>query len=230
LEERLDQLEQMEPDSAISPPSSPVFAREDTSITTSSQAQQRTDGLQKRRRSSAHHFASEQSEVARVAAALESGRSLDAYQMQAFKQIIKSEVDSLNEDLKGKATSDAHVYPHNLTLSNFADWTCLPTLVYELEYPRQEKINWLYVAEKTAATFGCIGVMMVVSQAYLYPPMVETVRMKEAGITLEQRMQELPWILSDMLFPLLLEQLLTWYVIWVSLTTHDLPVQLFNAD
>lgn len=38
--------------------------------------------------------------------------------------------------------------------------------------------------------------------------------MKEAGMTLQQRWQEFPWILSDMLFPLLLEQLLTWYVIW----------------
>ncbi|KAL9087262.1 MAG: hypothetical protein Q9165_006756 [Trypethelium subeluteriae] len=214
LEEKLDQLEDMEPDSAASPPISPTFRKQNTSISTSSSVDHKTNDLHKRRRSSGHHFSSEKSEVAGVAAALESGRSLDLNQMRAFKEIIKAEIDSLNEELKGKASSEANTYPKNLTLSNFADWTCLPTLVYELEYPRQDKINWWYVAEKTAATFGCIGVMMVISQAYLYPPMTETVRMKEAGVTMQQRMEEFPWILGDMLFPLLLEQLLTWYVIW----------------
>lgn len=101
-----------------------------------------------------------------------------------------------------------------ITRQNFADWTVLPTLVYELEYPRQEKINWWYVAEKSAATFGVIGVMMVISQAYIYPPVERTVRMKEAGMTVQERWAEFPYICSDMLFPLLIEQLLTWYVIW----------------
>lgn len=209
-------MEEMEPDSATSPPSSPTFYKSDHATTTSSQTGNQMQSLQKRRRSSGHQLFTEKSEVASVAAAIESGRPLDMNQMHAFKEIIKAEIDSLREDLKGKATSEANAYPNNLTIYNFADWTCLPTLVYELEYPRQNKINWWYVVEKTAATFGCIGVMMVISQAYLYPPMAETVRMKEAGVTLEQRMQEFPWILSDMLFPLLLEQLLTWYVIWVS--------------
>ncbi|KAG9546042.1 acyl-CoA/sterol acyltransferase, partial [Aureobasidium melanogenum] len=40
------------------------------------------------------------------------------------------------------------------------------------------------------------------------------VRMKEAGMSLEDRARQMPWIVSDMLFPLLLEQLLSWYVIW----------------
>jgi sterol O-acyltransferase len=41
-----------------------------------------------------------------------------------------------------------------------------------------------------------------------------TVQMKEQGMSLEQRWKEFPWIVGDMLFPLLLEQLMTWYVIW----------------
>ena len=211
----------MEPDPNISPPISPTITRQDTSNTTSSQGKPNDGGLYKRRRSSGHHLSTEESEVANVAATIASGRSLDINQMHAFKEIIKTEIDSLSEELRGKAINEANIYPNNLNLYNFADWTCLPTLVYELEYPRQEKIRWWYVVEKTAATFGCIGVMMVISQAYLYPPMAETVRMKEAGVTFEQRMEEFPWILSDMLFPLLLEQLLTWYVIWVSLATSE---------
>ena len=228
LEEKLEQLEELEPDSAISPPSSPTFNQQSTASTTSSQVGNKTHRLHKRRRSSGHTLSTEKSEVAAVAAAIESGRPLDTNQMHAFKDIIKVEIDSLREDLKGKASGEANAYPNNLTLYNFADWTCLPTLVYELEYPRQDKINWWYVVEKTAATFGCIGVMMVISQAYLYPPILETVKMKEAGVTLEQRVQEFPWVLSDMLFPLLLEQLLTWYVIWVS--TRDCPHTRISTD
>jgi sterol O-acyltransferase len=38
--------------------------------------------------------------------------------------------------------------------------------------------------------------------------------MKEAGMTFEDQLREFPWVVSDLLFPLLLEQLLAWYVIW----------------
>jgi len=152
--------------------------------------------------------------VANVATAMESGESLDTDQMQAFERIIQAEIAGLDVELRGKCLSGDNAYPKNLNIRNFADWTCLPTLVYELEYPRQDQINWWYVAEKTAATFGTIGVMMVISQAYIYPSVAETVRMKEAGMSLQERWNELPWLVSDMLFPLLLEQLLSWYVIW----------------
>ncbi|KAF2218626.1 hypothetical protein BDZ85DRAFT_286174 [Elsinoe ampelina] len=154
------------------------------------------------------------SDVARVAKAIESGNPLNDDQMEAFERVMLAEIDVLTTELKGKNASGSNAYPKNLTWTNFADWTCLPTLVYELEYPRQERINWWYVAEKSAATFGCIGVMMVISQAYIYPPVARSVRMKEAGVPLRDRANELPWLASDMLFPLLLEQLLTWYVIW----------------
>jgi len=163
---------------------------------------------------SSTNLETEQSQISSIASAIESGHPLDANQLQAFSQVIRSEISSLTSELNGKCTSGTNSYPHNLTLSNWADWICLPTLVYELEYPRQESRNWWYVAEKTAATFGVIWVMMVISQAYIYPAVLETVRMKDAGMTLAQRWREFPWIMSDMLFPLLLEQLLSWYVIW----------------
>jgi hypothetical protein len=70
------------------------------------------------------------------------------------------------------------------------------------------------VAEKTAACFGSIWVMIVVSQAYIYPLVIRTLELKAAGMPLEQRIREYPVVCMDMLFPLLLEQLLTWYVIW----------------
>lgn len=162
------------------------------------------------------NLVTEQSDVATVASAIESGRPFDLAQLQAFESVIKAEISDLNKQLDGKMPSPEKInsYPHNLRLGNFAEFICLPTLVYELDYPRQEETNWWYVAEKTAATFGVLGVMMVVSQGFIYPAVARTVAMKEAGMPLDERWKEFPFIVSEMLFPLLIEQLLTWYVIW----------------
>lgn len=221
LQSKLKQLEEMEP--ADSAPNSPIGAipslqRPFSSSSMDLGSRGKEDSLKKRRRSmgprTSTNFGIEKSDVAHVASAIESGKPLDSNEMQAFARVINAEVEDLTKELNGKSTTGKTAYPKNLTLYNFAEWTCLPTLVYELEYPRQEKINWWYVAEKSLATFGVIGVMMVISQAYIYPPVEKTIRMKEAGMTVQERWKEFPWILSDMLFPLLLEQLLTWYVIW----------------
>jgi sterol O-acyltransferase len=160
---------------------------------------------------------SEASDVASVGQAIEAGKPLDEEQIQASRRVLNTEITILDEELRGKCTTTDNVYPNNLTLYNFVEWTCLPTLVYDLEYPRQERVNWWYVAEKSAATLGVIWVMIIISQAYIYPVVVETVRLKDAGMSLDERWKEFPWVVSDMLFPMLLEQLLSWYVIWECL-------------
>jgi sterol O-acyltransferase len=152
----------------------------------------------------------EDTQVGSVASAIESGDSLDLDQIQAFERIIKWEIDELSEELKGKSTTPAGAYPKNLTVKNWAEYIVFPTLVYELEYPRQDSINWFYVAEKTLATFGSLGVMVVVSQAFIYPVVMHTVQMREEGLTLAERLHEFPWVLSDLLFPFMMEYLLTW--------------------
>jgi sterol O-acyltransferase len=163
------------------------------------------------------NLSSEVSEIASIGQAIEAGESLDAEQIQTFHRVLNTEITILDEELRGKCTTTDNVYPNNLTLYNFIEWTCLPTLVYDLEYPRQEHVNWWYVAEKSAATLGVIWVMIIISQAYIYPVVVETVRLKDAGMSLDERWKEFPWVVSDMLFPMLLEQLLSWYVIWECL-------------
>ncbi|KAH7091281.1 MBOAT, membrane-bound O-acyltransferase family-domain-containing protein [Paraphoma chrysanthemicola] len=163
------------------------------------------------------NLSNEVSDIASIGHAIEAQRPLDAEQIQAFRGVLNTEITILDEELRGKCTTTDNVYPNNLTVYNFVEWACLPTLVYDLEYPRQERVNWWYVAEKSAATLGIIWVMIILSQAYIYPVVVETVRQKEAGMSLDQRWKEFPWVVSDMLFPMLLEQLLSWYVIWECL-------------
>ncbi|KAF2402182.1 hypothetical protein EJ06DRAFT_554865 [Trichodelitschia bisporula] len=206
LEQKLAQLEDMQP--TVLSPSSPTTSPSSPAIPPSS------PDLDKQKSNTTTNLKKEHSEIAAIAAAIDSGQPLDEDQMEAFSSAIQAEILRLDEELIGKCTNQDNRYPRNLTLANWADWTCLPTLVYELEYPRQDSINWWYVAEKSAATFGVIWIMMVVSQAYIYPHVVRTVRMKDAGMTFQERWVEFPWVVSDLIFPLLLEQLLTWYVIW----------------
>lgn len=173
------------------------------------------------------NLSQEHSEVASIGLAIEAKAPLVAEQIQTFHQVLSTEITILDEELRGKCTTTDNVYPNNLTLYNFIEWTCLPTLVYDLEYPRQERRNWWYIAEKSAATLGVIWVMIIISQAYIYPVVIETVKHKEAGMSLEERWKEFPWVVSDMLFPMLLEQLLSWYVIWECLLNVLAELTLF---
>jgi sterol O-acyltransferase len=148
------------------------------------------------------------SNLAKVAEAIESGEPLDIDQIQTFERIIKWEIDALTADLKGKSTTSGNVYPTNLTIANHYEYIVLPTLVYELEYPRSDKINWYYVAEKGIAVFGVLGIMNMVGQSLIYPVVVRTIEMKDAGMSLQQRLELFPWILSDLIFPFMMEYMM----------------------
>ncbi|ORY12642.1 MBOAT, membrane-bound O-acyltransferase family-domain-containing protein [Clohesyomyces aquaticus] len=219
LEQKLEQLEEMEAQETPGD-TSPTPPTEEAISATGMDGASPSTKLHHRRSIGPKYstnFSKEQSEIATMAKAIEAREPLNAEQIQAFTRGLETEITILDEELRGKCTTTGNCYPNNLTLPNFIDWTCLPTLVYELEYPRQDHINWWYVAEKAAATLGVIWIMIIISQAYIYPVVIEVVRQKEAGLTLDQRWKELPWVVSDMLFPLLLEQLLAWYVIWECL-------------
>ncbi|KAJ5503092.1 hypothetical protein N7463_005966 [Penicillium fimorum] len=139
---------------------------------------------------------------------------LNPNQVKSIRELLEQEIEVLSEGLKGRCSLTNNHYPRNLTIRNICDFMTLPTLVYELEYPRTKKIDWLYVAEKTLATFSIIVVMIAVSQSWIYPVVMHTVRMKEEGMTAQQRLREFPWVLGDLLFPFMMEYLLAFYVIW----------------
>lgn len=144
--------------------------------------------------------------------AIESDEALDLEQIQSFESIIKSEIYALTVDLQGKATNPANAYPHNLSLKKHYEFTLLPTLVYELEYPRTDKIDWRYVIEKAAATAGVLFIMQLVSQTFIYPVVMHSVRMKEKGMPVQERVAHFPWMISDLIFPFMMEYMMTWYV------------------
>ncbi|KAG7093673.1 hypothetical protein E1B28_007332 [Marasmius oreades] len=75
-------------------------------------------------------------------------------------------------ELQGELTSTGPlpvIWPNNITFKNFAVYMLIPTLVYELEYPRTDKIRPLYVFEKTVATFGTFLLLYSVTEHFILP-------------------------------------------------------------
>ena len=152
-----------------------------------------------------------------VATAISSGDPLDSEQVHVFERLLKWEIDALSDELLGKSSTPSKAYPENLTFYNHYEFIALPTLVYELEYPRSDSINWTYALEKMTACFGVIFVMIMISQAFIYPVVMSTVQMREANLTLAQRFSHFPWMFIDLIFPFMMEYLLVWYLIWETI-------------
>ncbi|PHH72839.1 hypothetical protein CDD83_4861 [Cordyceps sp. RAO-2017] len=170
-----------------------------------------------RRHSLAQLPSAEETDIDKVARAIASGQPLDDEQIHLFGRIIKWEVDALADELRGTAGDAAKAYPGNLSFASHYKWIPLPTVVYELEYPQSDSISWSYVAEKVTATIGVIFVMIQISQFSIYPVVMKTVEMKEQGMPLLERLEEFPWLLSDLIFPFMMEYLLAWYLIWETI-------------
>ena len=60
-------------------------------------------------------------------------------------------------------------FPENISYANFLDFQMVPTLCYELEYPRTERIRPMYIFEKTVATFGTFTLLYTITEHYIMP-------------------------------------------------------------
>lgn len=60
-------------------------------------------------------------------------------------------------------------WPDNVTYRNFAIYQLIPTLVYELEYPRTDRIRPTYIFEKTVAFMGSFALLYTVVECFIIP-------------------------------------------------------------
>lgn len=81
---------------------------------------------------------------------------------------IANEMTYLRDALTSTGVNKV-VWPANVTYLNYLDYLLVPTLVYELEYPRLNKIRPMYIVEKAAATFGTFSVLLLVTEKYILP-------------------------------------------------------------
>ena len=125
-------------------------------------------------------------------------------------------LDQLREDLARELTSPLghSTYPQNLTSANYLDYVLCPTLCYELEYPRTEKIIWMELFYKTLAVFGCIFLLTHTSEEFIVPPLKEAaLRLKSVRSLIDQGLI-LAETVSMLLFPFMLMFLLIFLVIF----------------
>jgi sterol O-acyltransferase len=154
---KIKQLEQLEPTRGPSSTHPPVSDLHTSHLDKPPSAQERRHSIQA-------NTSVEKSDIDRIARAIASKNPLDDEQIDVFYRIMKWELDALSDELRGTAADASYAYPANLGFIDHFAWIPFPTLVYEIEYPRTQSIEWPYVAEKVVAMIGVIFVMIQVSQ------------------------------------------------------------------
>jgi len=93
-------------------------------------------------------------------------------------------------------------WPQNVSFYNYVDFLLVPTLVYEPEYPRTERIRPTYVAEKFASFAGLWTVLHVVVINYITPVLevLPTISLFQA--------------FCDLAIPLLMSGVLIFYIVF----------------
>ncbi|KAH8888799.1 MBOAT-domain-containing protein [Thozetella sp. PMI_491] len=133
------------------------------------------------------------------------------------------EVAQLREDLARELTSPIGnvTYPRNLTWSNYVDYLCCPTLCYEIEYPRTERIDWQKLISQIIAVFGCIFLLTVISEEFILPELQvassrldPSLRTADNPLSASETLLVLAETISWLLFPFMLTFLLVFLVIF----------------
>jgi len=85
----------------------------------------------------------------------------------------KQKISKKDNDMNGTTENSEKIpevaYPHNVTLRNFLDFLLVPTLVYELNYPRTPQIRWTYLLEKVLTFLGLQYCIHLLVDGYIVP-------------------------------------------------------------
>ena len=125
-------------------------------------------------------------------------------------------IDRLRQDLAIELTSSLGqvTYPNNLSIGNYTDYVLCPTLCYELEYPRTEKLRIMELFWKTLAVFGCIFLLTLVSEEFIVPLLSDSAVRLQGVQNLSDRALILAETISLLLFPFMVTFLLVFLVIF----------------
>lgn len=127
-----------------------------------------------------------------------------------------SPVMQLRDDLAMELTSPLGnvTYPANLTVPNYLDFLMLPTLCYELEYPRRQSRSYLELFWKGLAIFGCVFLMIVTSEEFIIPVLDEShARLQVTPNPIDAALVFMETV-SRLLFPFMVTFLLVFLVIF----------------
>ncbi|KAI0708829.1 MBOAT-domain-containing protein [Cerioporus squamosus] len=117
----------------------------------------------------------------------------------AIASLAKTHVE-LERELTGPIEGKVR-WPANITLKDFAWYQLTPTLVYELEYPRTDRIRPLYVFEKTVAFLGTFALLYTIVETFIIP-------------LTPTKEQSFARSLLDLAMPFMISYLLLFYIIF----------------
>ncbi|KAL1923020.1 uncharacterized protein VTP21DRAFT_9396 [Calcarisporiella thermophila] len=121
----------------------------------------------------------------------------ERHTLECHVEHIRNELKELDHELcPGKMR-----YPNNLTWANYIEYLFVPTLVYELEYPRTERVRPWYVFEKTVATLGTFLLLYLTAEHYIIPVL------QDVNLSMFR-------MLLQLLFPFMIGYLLIFYIIF----------------
>lgn len=144
-------------------------------------------------------------------------RAAHAHEEDDDSEDSEDEIAQLREDLARELTSPMGniAYPKNLTWANYLDFLFCPTLCYEIEYPRTEKIDWQNLISKIIAVFGCIFLLTIISEEFILPILqAQSLRLHNGSLTPAETLLLLAETMSWLLFPFTLTFLLVFLVIF----------------
>ncbi|KAJ3273348.1 hypothetical protein HDV01_004565 [Terramyces sp. JEL0728] len=116
---------------------------------------------------------------------------------------ILSEDETLEmEILADELTRGDKPFPSNQTFANFLDYLLVPSLVYELHFPRTSRFRLWYFLERTFSLFASIGLLYLVIEHQCTPVFVQ------------MPSQTFVDTLMDLLIPCMMCYLLIFYIIF----------------
>lgn len=104
------------------------------------------------------------------------------------------------------------LFPNNLNLQDYFNYSMFPTLVYTLNFPRTLNIRWFYVFKKVCGTFALIFSMIIVTEDDFLPVMQEVAQY--TTLPIRERLPKYLLVLSHIMLPLGKQYLLSFILIW----------------
>ncbi|KAI9364407.1 MBOAT, membrane-bound O-acyltransferase family-domain-containing protein [Zopfochytrium polystomum] len=115
-----------------------------------------------------------EAELALLRSAGKSGAAEETSEAAAAREARIVSIMSDCEGLRAELTRSKVQFPNNINFFNWVDYMLVPTLVYDLEYPRTKSFRPLYFLEKVAATFFTFGLLYITVEHYIYPVLALT--------------------------------------------------------
>ncbi|CCH62884.1 hypothetical protein TBLA_0I02260 [Henningerozyma blattae CBS 6284] len=135
-------------------------------------------------------------------------------------QLLEKDIIFANSEINSQSfNNNKDLFPQNITLKDFLRFCLFPVIIYQTEYPRNEKIRWGFVFEKFCATIGTIFLMMMVGEFLMWPGVKYGMSLRDTDLPLLDPIRILKWFnaAAHIIPGFSIMYILVFYLIWDAL-------------